>query len=676
MKTAYIKRISLILGVLLSGIGYGAQSYLDARGGAGGNTVNAVTGSVSDWWVSSPLQDGLWGRRSGFANNLNFTLGGDSDILESSGTGSGRENSPLIKTTLSGLQAGMYYRLWVVYWSANGQNWCIRAGLDSSILPLYDFTGATGATAGTPTGKTEGDRNELTAYLGYQAADVEGKLAVYIDDKPSDASQGGWYDRTWYDGILYEVYNVPFAPSPADGSVNVPVTTAVLSFTPMRDPNHLEQENPKILLHRVYFDDDPNLLDAEDFLTSVPAGQNQTIMPELQNNKSYYWRVDEVLEDDSVVPGVVWSFQTVKTVPDFNPPVGYHPAGTAVFVGQEAVLSAAAGAGDFGYQWYRGISGDMSQPVSNEPGHIEGAASSQLTIRVTAADEGLYWCRASNELGSANSNAAAVAVKRLVSRWTMDQSDYQGGLYLDASGEGHAAEPNGIPVFFEGADGQPFGAVQINSGSGFADAGTWDPSVYSGQLTVSLWARWSGQTEPASWQGLIAKRSSFSPEEMMWQLEVDQTNNNVVYKNGSNTAISSGPLAIGEWSHVAVVFDGTTASLYRNGQRVSSGVVPLSSGTSAPVVLGATEKSTAGVYIWPFRGGLDDVRIYNYALNAEGIAQLYVEFVPGASICVDNPEMDLSGPEGQPDCMVDLYDLAAVARQWLVCNLIPSSACE
>ncbi len=675
MKTArYIS--SLILTGLLCSIGFGAQSYLDARGGASGNTVNALTGSPTDWWVSSPSQDNLWGRRTGFANNPSFTLGGDSDILESSGTGSGRENSPMIKTTISGLQPEMYYNLWVVYWSANGQNWCVRAGLTSLNLPLYDFTGAAGATAGTRTGKTEGDRNELTAYLGYKAAGADGKLSVFVDDKPSDASQGGWYDRSWYDGLLYEVYNVPFAPSPADGAVNVPTSAAVLSFTPMRDPNHLNQENPKILLHRVYFDDDPNLADAEDLLATVPAGQSQTQMPSLQPNKTYYWRVDELLDDNSVVTGVMWSFQTVKTVPDFNPPIGYQPVNTAVFVGEDAVLSAAAGVGNFAYQWYKGASGDTSQPLSDEPGHISGANSSQLTITAAAADEGLYWCRASNELGSANSNAASIAVKRLVARWTMNQSDYQGGQYLDASGEGHAAVPNGAPAFLEGADGQLSGAVQVNAENGFADAGTWNPSAYTGQITVSLWARWNGQTEPASWQGLIAKRASFAADGMMWQLEVDQTNNNVVYKNGSNTAVSSGPLPIGQWAHVAVVFDGTTAALYRNGQQVSSGAVPFSSGTSAPLVIGASEKSTAGVFSWPFSGGLDDVRIYNYALEPAAIAQLYVDFVPGASGCVDNPEMDLSGPEEQADCKVNLYDLAEIARQWLVCNLIPASACN
>ncbi|HPC65523.1 MAG TPA: hypothetical protein PK525_12995 [Anaerohalosphaeraceae bacterium] len=674
MKTAQYK-MGFIGVVLVCGTCFAARTYVDTRGGAGGNTVNAVTGSPTDWWVSSPSQDNLWGRRSGFANNPNFTLGGDSDVFESSGTGSGRENSPMVKTVLSGLQAGMYYNLWVVYWSANGQNWCIRAGLTPANLPLYDFTGATGATAGTRTGKTEGDRNELTASLGYAAADSSGTLSVYVDDKPSDASQGGWYDRTWYDGILYEVYNIPFAPSPADGAVNVALSTSVLSFMPMRDPNNLSRENPKILLHKVYFDDDPNMADAEDLLASLPAGLSQTAMPALQNNKTYYWRVDELLKDNTVIAGIVWSFQTVKTVPDFNPPIGYQPVSTAIFPGETAVLSAAAGAGDFNYQWYKGTSGDTSQPLSDEAEHIWGASSSQLSIRALPADEGLYWCRAGNELGTADSQAAGVTVKRLTAHWTLNLSDYHDGRYEDITGEGHPVIVQGSPVFFEGVDGQAAGAVQIDSANGFGNSGTWNPSAISGRLTISLWAWWAGPTDPVSWQGLMAKRNAFTEEGMMWQLEVDQSNNNVVYKNGSNQAVSSDPLPIGQWAHVAVTFDGTTVSLYRNGELVSSGVVPFSGGTAANLVLGATELSDADVFSWPFHGGLDDVRIYNYALDAAAVAHLYVDFVPDASICLGNPEMDFSGPLGEPDCRVDLYDLAALARQWLVCRLIPSSAC-
>ncbi len=42
---------------------------------------------------------------------------------------------------------------------------------------------------------------------------------------------------------------------------------------------------------------------------------------------------------------------------------------------------------------------------------------------------------------------------------------------------------------------------------------------------------------------------------------------------------------------------------------------------------------------------------------------------------VQNPEADLSGPAGTPDGTVDLYDLAFFASQFLDCNLKPNTAC-
>ncbi len=36
-----------------------------------------------------------------------------------------------------------------------------------------------------------------------------------------------------------------------------------------------------------------------------------------------------------------------------------------------------------------------------------------------------------------------------------------------------------------------------------------------------------------------------------------------------------------------------------------------------------------------------------------------------------NPATDLSGPAGEPDCLVDLYDYAFFAAGWLDCNLYP-----
>jgi len=76
----------------------------------------------------------------------------------------------------------------------------------------------------------------------------------------------------------------------------------------------------------------------------------------------------------------------------------------------------------------------------------------------------------------------------------------------------------------------------------------------------------------------------------------------------------------------------------------------------------------------PFGGSIDDLRLYNYPLDAWEAADLYVT-VMGGTICVERPAMDISGPLGEPDCMVDLHDIIKAAESWLDCGRWPQSLC-
>lgn len=71
---------------------------------------------------------------------------------------------------------------------------------------LYDRTGEVGIP-GTRVGDLQdGDRWVFTGSVGQIEADANGQIKVYIDDLPG----GGWYDRTWYEGI-----NLEEIPEPA-----------------------------------------------------------------------------------------------------------------------------------------------------------------------------------------------------------------------------------------------------------------------------------------------------------------------------------------------------------------------------------------------------------------------------------------------------------------------------
>jgi hypothetical protein len=302
------KFICLFLFVLMLLFASSAQAvYVDAEGGAAGNTVNASTGSTTDWWAATVAVDNLWDWRTGMANNPTFTTGTpNNDIFQASGT-TGAENCPPIMTTISGLVAGQLYQVKVVYWSATGgQNWCIRAGFDSSTPLFYDYLGQGGATAGTLTGKTESDRVELLGSLGQIQADANGQIKVYINDKPGTS----YADRTWYDGIIYELMELitkAYNPTPTNGST-VTATSIVLKWNPgayAADANG----------HHVYFGNDFNDVNTgNDGTDRGFTTEPNYYVSGLTSGTTYYWRIDEV-NSVNTWRGDIWSFRVFVSFP-------------------------------------------------------------------------------------------------------------------------------------------------------------------------------------------------------------------------------------------------------------------------------------------------------------------------------------------------------------------------
>lgn len=182
------------------------------------NTVGAASGLV-DWndgddtvpIDGTALNDGLWRFRS--------TQGGDNGTWEATGSSSQAEDAVEIKTSVSGL-ANETYDVYAFYRSDDGtNNWKVRAGLSSNPNgnTVYDRTGVDGI-AGIPalsgsgqltfdgTAPTEDTGQPLLYALIGQVTGTE--ISVFIDDFPA-ITTGRSQDRTWYDGIGYEVFVPP-----------------------------------------------------------------------------------------------------------------------------------------------------------------------------------------------------------------------------------------------------------------------------------------------------------------------------------------------------------------------------------------------------------------------------------------------------------------------------------
>ena len=83
------------------------------------------------------------------------------------------------------------------------------------------------------------------------------------------------------------------------------------------------------------------------------------------------------------------------------------------------------------------------------------------------------------------------------------------------------------------------------------------------------------------------------------------------------------PPSTGAWHHLAGTYDGSTLSLYIDGQlatqQVASGAVPV---TTDPLAIGNLPGNSSPTHDF-FQGNIDDVRIYGSALSAAQITQLY-----------------------------------------------------
>jgi len=222
-------------------------------------------------------------------------------------------------------------------------------------------------------------------------------------------------------------------------------------------------------------------------------------------------------------------------------------------------------------------------------------------------------------------------------------------------------------------------AVDVNGAPGCrVSLGNWDPA-WEGQLTISIWVKWSGLQHDYS-QGLISKRDGWSVTEMRFMFEIDTPGNDsgLAFRQHSSTdtdVLSEGGemgAFIGRWAHAAATFDGTTARIYLNGKEIASGPFTLADGTGAGMVIGNTNSSTWADCPESFNGQLDEARIYSRALSPAEIAYL-ADITPGdGQVYVPVPSpAELYDAELPGSRKIDLKDFAVLADYWLDEQLWP-----
>lgn len=201
-----------------------------------------------------------------------------------------------------------------------------------------------------------------------------------------------------------------------------------------------------------------------------------------------------------------------------------------------------------------------------------------------------------------------------VGYWPLD------GSPQDASPYAALATPNGIAPAAD-RNGQANQAYQFaGNTSSYIDTG----KVYSLEnFTFSLWVY---QTVNGTYQTPLSEtRDCCGTGYHGFELETSYTSNNAVLKlwkaDGTSITTQGANTDLNTWDFFAGSFDGTNLRLYKNGQLVStnSSYTGAVGTPTATLKIGEMGVSGAGA----FGGSIDDVRLYDHALSATEIKQLY-----------------------------------------------------
>lgn len=634
---------------------------------AGGDLIFATKGS-----------NGLGG------NTTTQTSLNDTDVSDSAAA-----------VTIGAVSAGIETEVYVSYNTNTGQ----VIGSINGAVRSFTITGSDGGA------NLSGD--ESCSFLGYLDI-TPGQLGGLTNTNQGqgalwDANQAVNFTGTTQTNVRGQIFAatinpvlLPNDPDPANGAVNVdPDTVSQLMFDTAEDPNNLGSQNPQVTGHfvRVYdsFEGDPNF-DVILESTFVAAGTDPiSVNYDFELDQIVYWQVEEQINgnaegDPENIVGPVWRFDALKSVPVIDG----DPENSLVAPGEAASLtvSASSVSGGLSYQWYK--SDDDTNNTKGDDTAIDGATSDTLTIASAAlSDEGYYYCAVSNTAGTVDTGVAAVGIKRLVALYTLDESDFDGTYYLDTSTEdpcAHNLVPNAVPAsaaWVDGADPSETGDgldIGLNGETAAASEFDFAAAEFTDELTISLWVKWGG-TDPESgtWQGLC---SSSGPNN--WFFEINN-NTGVVQANAPgfspfNTGTNVVP--VDDWTHVVLTSKADqTGTIYINGVEAGSSVNYSINQNVTPVYLGANNFNVDG-FVDPLNGALDDVRIYNYALDKVAVAQLYYDVLETA-VCINPNDVNMSfdvaggGENGdEPDCRVDLIDFEVMASTWLNCAIYPQSECQ
>ncbi len=172
-------------------------------------------------------------------------------------------------------------------------------------------------------------------------------------------------------------------------------------------------------------------------------------------------------------------------------------------------------------------------------------------------------------------------------------------------------------AWYNGATGKHGASMSFDGTDDYINAGTGAIFNMSSDLSIAAWIKPNSLGQGGF--GRIVQKDEGTGGYLLYLSSTD-TNALVFGTNNLTSSIrKSNMITLGEWQHVAVTLNGTTATLYKNGVAEYSDTVTAPTGSSgARFVIGNRHLADR-----TFDGLIDDVRVYNYALTPQQMKVLY-----------------------------------------------------
>jgi Concanavalin A-like lectin/glucanases superfamily len=200
----------------------------------------------------------------------------------------------------------------------------------------------------------------------------------------------------------------------------------------------------------------------------------------------------------------------------------------------------------------------------------------------------------------------------IVAYWKLDEG--QGHSLRDVSGNGNDGTIAATGTSWIGSSPMTTfdnaAALSFDGVAGSASMGASALPAANASQSISLWAKLSSASSTQSMVALVGSGSAV-------KLGLGAGNVRVWKMAGTDLVTAAAPGA-GAWHHIAYTFDGGTDVLYVDGVATNGAGVGHDVGRPTSAFIGSGSTSTEF-----FNGQLDDVRVYNLALTAKQVGQLY-----------------------------------------------------